>query len=213
MGAYTIELVKPDSLVRRLEKAYANLQANRTVETQEAYFEAFPSLWEDFLRIDTYDRGVSTFKQEWLDAFEGLDAINDTAFCIKSYNIRRGYDYECDPTQGRVSPYIPSPDSKDYERMRARYSTMMWLLANMPRGEQFSYWALPCSSVKFENRVGPEEEDKEYFKQMSEIVLKEQPSMQSILVDTYYNFARQIFFLNHTFDYRKFGIKTKFKIE
>ncbi len=209
-----IMALETNSRMAQMEQAYKNLQANRTVETQEAYFEAFPSTYKELCRMERYNSEHSTFKKEWMDAFWGLDAIDDTVYCIKAYNAMRGNNgFDYDPREGRITPFLLPKDYEDYERHRARFSVMMWVIAQLSRGEQFCYWANYFDSLKSGDREEDEEYAKKLFYDTMEIVCKEQPSMQKVCMDAYYYFSRQMRYLSDPYDFREFGIKTKFNLK
>ncbi len=210
--------VPADTLMNRLGRTYEKLKANPSAENQHAYFNAFPSTWSDYFRMDKSKDGYSAFELDWAEAFAKLDAVNDTVFCIKLFNLVRGAVHDCDGpyylkmvlngTMSSVYPAGASYTSRDRGRV------MLWLLSKLrAKGEVFRFWEYYWSSLKFETQDGPGKEEREQFVQMISVLEKEYPKMVKPCTDAFNYFSREVWFLSMTDDYARFGIKYEPEIE
>ena len=134
-----------DSIATSLHRAYRILNESPTEANQRIYFNAFPSTWRDFMRLeDQMDNLNGSDLHEYIKALEQLTAIEDTAFAAKLVNLSIGADYDADGAN-----YMQSLIRR--KMMDERFvSIVFWYLSNTLKGDQMRFWQFYWSSLYIE---------------------------------------------------------------
>ena len=189
--------------------AFGKLRDNNTSQNQEAYFNAFPNTWPEFLdlcraldSLDNQPQGVC----DYVEALGNLTAINDTAYCVKLLNLTIGADLDADgpnwfhgllhKQMGCVASGC-SYGKGDTKGENARLNTMLHLLSKIAKGDRMRFWQFYWSSLQHEaDGSVPGNLHAAELSRLQKIATKEYPEQQEPIIICYKYFQDGVYFMS-----------------
>lgn len=143
-----------------LARTWEALKSDSSASAQNAFFEAFPETWTDFVRVSDYLNQGGSGGWDCMDcinAFGHLPAVNDTAYCIKLLMLSSGADYDADAPnyfQGVLHSQMESImywENELVSDMSAgkRLRIVFYLLSKALPSDQMRFWQFYWSSMYF----------------------------------------------------------------
>lgn len=143
----------------RLNNAYKELMDHpKSASAQKAYFDAFPSTWEEFIMTyqyipdKEYDLTMFFKACDHLEAWYHLTSIPDSVYCNKLISIAIGGRAQ----DGSHEFYGLKPLLK--WAMKNKMETMFSVLSHLRKGHQFEFWAFYWSSLNYQEMMQKEYE-------------------------------------------------------
>ena len=141
-----------------LARTWEALKSDSSASAQNAFFEAFPETWTDFVRVSDYLNQGGSGGWDCMDcinAFGHLPAVNDTAYCIKLLMLSSGADYDADAPnyfQGVLHSQMESImywENELVSDMSAgkRLRIVFYLLSKALPSDQMRFWQFYWSSL------------------------------------------------------------------
>lgn len=189
-----------------LHKAYNRLKSDTTQKAQEEFFWAFPRNWNEYLIMD-YEVGNRNEENiyDYVEAFGGLTAIDDTTYCAKLISIVRGAYYDADgPNYLRSLLHGVMGDSSHESGYYTPHGKenmpfiMLWLLSRELKGDIMRFWQFYWSKLYFEEDggAGNDYSFNDDFYRLRGIVEKEYPDMVESMTIAYRYFHHGVIFLS-----------------
>ncbi len=228
----TVFITKPaagkdgNTHISKLEQTYFKLKEKYTPKNQKAFFDAFPFTWDEFYeqicKGDSLSEKANDYhvKDNIVTTFSDLDAINDTAVCIKLLNLSLGARYDVDvigrlqeALHGKMGGVVgKGNDHKVSPKAAVRIPKIMfYLLSKVAKGDQWRFWEYYWSSLKHEEDGGVIDHfwDKE-VERLAKLMAGKYPQQEKTMRTAYEYFSNGVWFWMDTeYDYDWFGVNYK----
>lgn len=190
-----------ETRISQVITAYNCLQAHLTPETQMAFFDSFPTNWNEFIIME-YElyRSSGESVNKYVEAYRNLTAVDDTLYCGKLMNVAFAGTYDADGSsliQRLLHGIMGDKERGDMPKKGTFPHLMLHLLSQRLKGDILRFWQFYWSELYFEedNGLGNDYCFNEEFCRLQKIVAKDYPDMLEAMTIGYLYFHHRVLFL------------------